>query len=75
MILFALIVIWLLLIAFLLALCRIAAAADDRNDAATGRYPTLSAAGSEAKSPGPFARPVRLPVALSETRRLARTMR
>jgi hypothetical protein len=53
MILFALIVIWLLLIAFLVALCRIAAAADDRNDAATiGRYPTLSVQGPRAKLPG-----------------------
>jgi hypothetical protein len=52
MILFALTLIWLLLIAFLVALCRIAAAADDRNDAATGRYPTRSAQGPRAKLPG-----------------------
>jgi hypothetical protein len=54
MILFALIVIWLLLIAFIMALCRIAAAADDHNDAAAGRYPTLSVQGPRAKLPGPI---------------------
>jgi len=61
MILFALIAIWLLLIAFVAALCRIAAAADDRNDAAaTGRYPSRAAQRSEAKPPGRIAREGRL---------------
>jgi hypothetical protein len=51
MILFALIVIWPLLIAFVVALCRIAAAAD-RNYAATRRNPVLSVHGPRAKLPG-----------------------
>ncbi len=53
MILFALIVIWLLLIAFIVALCQIAAAADNRYEDAAGRYPTLAAQGPRAKLPGP----------------------
>jgi hypothetical protein len=61
MILLALIVIWFLLIAFVAALCRIAAITDDRDDAAiTGRYPSRAAQPSEAKLPGRIAREGRL---------------
>jgi hypothetical protein len=60
MILFALIAIWLLLIAFVAALCRIAAATDDRSDNDAGRYPSCAVQGSEAKLPGRIAREGRL---------------
>jgi len=43
MILFAILTIWLLSITFAVVLCRIAAAADERHDDATQRYPTMSA--------------------------------
>jgi hypothetical protein len=43
MILFAIATIWLVLITFAVVLCRIAAAADERHDDATQRYPTISA--------------------------------
>ena len=69
MILFALIAIWLLLIAFVAALCRIAAVTDERNDAAaTGRYPSRAAPGSEAKLPGRIAREGRLAPAARDLR-------
>jgi hypothetical protein len=60
MILFALIAIWLLLIAFVAALCRIAAAADERNETAAGRYPSHLAQESDAMPPGRIAREGRL---------------
>jgi hypothetical protein len=43
MILLAILAIWLVLITFSVILCRIAAAADDRTDAATRCYPSASA--------------------------------
>jgi hypothetical protein len=43
MILFAILTIWLLSITFAVVLCRIAAAADERHDDATQRYPTMPA--------------------------------
>ncbi len=43
MILLAILIIWLVLFAFTVVLCRVAAAADERHDAATQRYPTISA--------------------------------
>jgi len=52
MILLALIGIWLVLITFFVALCRVAAAADARTDAATQRYPTVSAKQPRAEVPG-----------------------
>ncbi len=43
MILLAILTIWLVLITFAVVLCRVAATADERHDAATQRYPTISA--------------------------------
>jgi hypothetical protein len=49
------IAIWLVLVAFFVALCRGAASADGRNLIWSDGYPTASAAASRASAPGDFA--------------------
>jgi hypothetical protein len=54
MILLAILAIWLVLITFSVILCRVAAAADDRTDAAAARrYPSASANVPGTDLPGP----------------------
>ncbi len=53
MILLAIIAIWLALITFVVILCRVAATADARYDAATRHYPTTARQEPHANAPAP----------------------